>query len=373
MILPLQKFSTLMETMAAGVQGGATQLVDLSVGSVIRAMLEACAAVALWMQWLILQVLAMTRASTSTGPDLDSWMADFSLARLPGSVSSGTVTMTRYSPGVAATVLVGTTVRTNDGTQTFQIVQQSGNPAWNGSSGYLLGPMASSVTVPAQASAPGSIGNVQPGAIGLLTTAIPGIDTVTNTTAFSGGLDAESDAALRGRFQLYINSRSLATPTAISFAVASVQQGLRYVVLENQDTTGAALLGHFWVVVDDGTGAPPDTLIASVSNAVDAVRPIGATYAVTAPVVIAVTVQLTVVTSNPLTKPVVVLSVQAAISAWIAGLPIAGTLALSKLEALAHAADPSVVSVISATINAAGRDLLAPENGVLIAASIVVN
>ena len=373
MILPLQKFSTLMENMAAGVQGGATQLVDLSIGSVLRALLEACAAVALWMQWLILQVLTMTRAATSTGTDLDSWMADFSLTRLPGAASVGLVTMARYTPGIAATVPVGATVSTNDGTQTFQIVQQVSNPAWNGSTGYALGPLASSVTVPAQAVTPGAAGDVQPGAIGLLTAAISGIDTVTNSATFIGGVDPESDAALRARFQLYINSRSLATPGAIAFAVASVQQGLRYVVLENQSTAGATVLGRFWVVVDDGSGAPPDTLIASVSSAVEAVRPIGATYAVTGPTVVAVAVQLTVVTSNPLTKPAVILTIQSAVAAWVAGLPIAGTLAVSKLEALAHGADPSVVSVTSATINGAGSDLVASENGVLIATSIVVN
>ena len=37
----------------------------------------------LWMQWLILQVLQCTRAATSNGPDLDSWMADMTLTRLP--------------------------------------------------------------------------------------------------------------------------------------------------------------------------------------------------------------------------------------------------------------------------------------------------
>ncbi len=373
MILPLQKFSVLLENMAAGVQGNAAQLVDLSVGSVLRALLEACAASALWMQWLILQVLTSTRAATSTGTDLDSWMADFSLIRLPGTASVGSLTFSRYSPGMSASVPVGATVSTNDGTQTFQVIQQSSNPAWNGSSGYAVPPLVSSVTVPAQAMTPGIAGNVQAGAIGLLTSPIPGIDTVTNAAAFAGGVDAESDAALRARFQLYINSRSLATPQAVDFAVASLQQGLRYAVLENQDTTGAALPGHFWVVVDDGTGAPSDNLLAAASSAVEVVRPIGATYAVTGPLVLQIGVQISFATSNPATKPTVALAIQAAAAAWIAALPIAGTLAVSKLEALAHGADPSVISVTSATINGAAADVVAPENGVLVATSILVS
>ncbi len=373
MILPLQKFSVLLESMAAGVQGSATQLVDLSVGSILRALLEACAATALWMQWLILQVLTLTRAGTSTGTDLDSWMADFNLIRLPGAASVGYVTFSRYAPGRGATILVGTTVSTTDGTQSFQVVQESSNLAWNGISGYTVAPSIAGVTVPAKAMTPGAAGNVQAGAIGLLTSPIPGIDTVLNTDVFAGGVNAESDAALRARFQLYINSRSLATPLAVNAAIASLQQGLRYTVLENQDTTGSALPGHFWVVVDDGTGAPPDSLLADASSAVEAVRPIGATYAVTGPLVVQVSVEMSFHSSNPTTQPAVASAIQAAVGSWIASLPIAGTLAVSKLEALAHGADPSVVSVTSATINGAATDVVAPENGVLLASSIVVN
>ena len=70
--------------MAAAVQAAATQLLDLTVGSTLRAVLEANASVCLWMQWLILQVLRTTRAATSTGADLDSWMADLSLTPLLG-------------------------------------------------------------------------------------------------------------------------------------------------------------------------------------------------------------------------------------------------------------------------------------------------
>ena len=325
------------------------------------------------MQWLVLQVLTLTRAGTSTGTDLDSWMADFNLVRLPGVASAGSVTFSRYTPGMSATVPVGTTVSTNDGTQSFQVVQQSGNPAWNGTSGYTVAPSIGSVTVPAKAVTPGAAGNVQTGAIGLLTSPIPGIDTVANTGVFSGGVNAESDAALRARFQLYINSRSLATPLAVNSAIASLQQGLRYTVLENQDTAGSALPGHFWVVVDDGTGSPSDSLLAGASSAVEAVRPIGATYAVTGPLVVQVSVEMSFASSNPTTQPAVALAIQAAVGSWIASLPIAGTLAVSKLEALAHGADPSVVSVTSATINGVAANVVAPENGVLLANSIVVN
>ena len=57
MQLPLQNFSTLVANAAAAVQGAAAQLLDLSVGSALRAVLEASASVSLWLQWLIVLVL----------------------------------------------------------------------------------------------------------------------------------------------------------------------------------------------------------------------------------------------------------------------------------------------------------------------------
>jgi uncharacterized phage protein gp47/JayE len=373
MLLPLNGFSTLVQQMAAAVQGGAQQLIDLSVGSVLRAVLEASASVALWMQWLILQVLSMTRASTSNGPDLDSWMADYSLVRLPGAPANGIVTFARYTSGLSGFVPVGTVVRTVDGTQSFAVVASATSTVVNGVTSYSLQAQQASVDVPVQALVAGSAGNVLAGAIGLLNAAIPGIDTVNNAAPFVGGVDPESDAALRLRFQTYINSLPLATRLAVSNAILAVQQGLRFGIVENEDGSGNSLPGHFVVAVDDGTGNPPASLISDVQAAVEQVRPLGSTYAVTPPVVVNVTVGMNLETSNSLTEPAVAASVQKAVLAWIAGLPMGGTLAISKLDALGHGADPSVVSVVGTTINGGTADVAAPVNGVIIAASVVVN
>jgi len=62
----------------------------------------------------------------------------------------------------------------------------------------------------------GSSGNVQANTITLISAAISGVDTVTNALAFTNGIDAETDAALRARFQNYINTRCQATAAAIS-------------------------------------------------------------------------------------------------------------------------------------------------------------
>jgi len=363
----------MVQQMAATLQGTAVQLVDLTVGSVLRALLEACASVALWLQWLILQVLALTRAATSAGPDLDSWMADFALVRLPATSSVGSVTFSRYTATLQATVPVGTMLRVTQGLQVFLVTANTSNPYWNGSAGYTLPAGLVSADLPVAASQPGSAGNIQAGAIGLLASPIAGIDMVANANPTSGGLDAESDVAFRARFQLYINNRSLATVGAVLAAVAGLQQGLRYTVLENQTLTGISQAGTFCVIVDDGTGFPPASLLAEAQAAVNAVRPVGSIFTVHGPIVVQVIVNVVLETSNQLTHAAVAALARQNIAAWIQGLPIAGILAISKIEAIAHDTDPSVLSVTSALVNNAAIDVLAPANGVIFASSVVVN
>ena len=121
MQLSLRTFNTLVQSMAAAVEASATQLLDLTVGSTLRAVLEANASIGLWMQWLILQVLRTTRAATSSGADLDSWMADLTLTRLPAVAATGIVTFSRFTPGMSALIPAGALVRTADGTQTFAV------------------------------------------------------------------------------------------------------------------------------------------------------------------------------------------------------------------------------------------------------------
>src|ERR1700693_2933191 len=112
MKLNLKGFSQLIEDMSAALQSSATTLIDVSVGSVVRAIFEANASVVLWLQWLILQVLQTTRASTSIGADLDSWMLDFGLSRLPAAAATGIVTFSRFATDWAAMIPVGSTVKT---------------------------------------------------------------------------------------------------------------------------------------------------------------------------------------------------------------------------------------------------------------------
>ena len=348
MQLSLQNFSSLVANMAASAQGACASLLDTTVGSVLRALLESSASVALWLQYLILQLLSMTRLSTSSGADVDSWVADFGLTRLSPLPAVGSVVMTSLSPAAqAATVPSGALVKTADGSQSFTVVAGP----------YMRAQGTASVTVSIVAVTAGTAGNVAEGSISILGTAISGIDTVTNLLPLTGGAAAETDQALKARFVTYLNTRSQATEQAVVNAISSVQQGLSFTIRENMTTAGNPLPGHFAVVVDDGTGSPPASLLTSVYAAIDEIRPVGSTFSVDPPVLLEASVSLSIATANAgllaQTKSVV----STALSLYINGLTIGQTLRFSRLAGLAYDATSDVVNVVSVTLNGSTADL----------------
>ncbi len=372
MQLQLQDFTTLVRNMAASVQGSARTLLDVTTGSVLRAVLEANASVALWLQWLIVQVLAQTRAATSFGADLDSWVADFGLVRLPGQAAVTTAVFTRFTPGLAATIPVGAQIKTGDNSQTFAVLADPSNPAFDPVAASFAIPAAVlSVSLPVQAMVPGAAGNVQPGAISLLATAMPAIDAVTNPSAAAGGMDPEPDTALRLRFGNFIDSRARATPAAIAFAIDSLQQGLSYVIAENQDTIGATRPGFFVVTLDNGSGAPPAVTLAAAAQAIEAVRPVGVQFAVQPPLLLSAAVSLTLEVAD-IARPTAQAATVAALTSYIAALPVGAPLRLSRIAAITYAAAPAVTNVSALAINGAG-DLVPPPSGVIKPGAITVD
>ncbi len=374
MLLPLQNFTTLVGNAVAAVQGSAAQLLDLTVGSTLRAVLEANASLALWLQWLIVQVLQMTRAATSVGPDLDTWVGDFSLTRLPAVAAAGQVTLARFVATAAASVAPGVAVRTGDGLQTFTITADPTNPAWQAaSSTYVLAAGVAAITVPVQAVTAGAAGDVQPGAISLIAAAVPGVDTVTNAAPLAGGVDAESDAALRARFQTFLATLSRATPLAIGSAVQATRQGLTWTLVENVATDGSSRPGGFIVTVDDGTGQPSAATLQAAAAAIEATRPVGTTYAVRPPAIVSVSVELAVIVGAAASHATVAANVAQALTTYVDGLAVGAALSYSRLVQVAYNADPNVTNVLGVLVNGGTADIAAGSEGVIKLASAQVN
>lgn len=358
MSIQTQDWVTLVRNQVTAIQGYAKVLVDLTVGSVLRAVVEANAAVTVWLQGLILQVMAITRASTSSGADLDSWMADFGLSRLAAVPATGIVTFSRFTTTQQVLVPLTAVVQTSDGTQQFNVTIDTTNPAYSALlSGYVIPAGAVSVIVPVQAVTPGVAGNAVAGAVSTIVGAIAGVDTVTNAATFANGADAEPDGAFRSRFIAYVASLSKATKTAIGSAIASIKQGLTYVILENQTYAGLQQNGTFIVIVDDGSGSPSSALLSSVSNAVDAVRPLTSTFYVYGPVVVNATVAMSIATAAGYTHQVITAQVQTALMNYVNSLPLGTTLAYSRLAQVAYDASPGVINVTSMLLNGGTTDL----------------
>ncbi|MBV8049007.1 MAG: baseplate J/gp47 family protein [Paludibacterium sp.] len=372
--LNLKDFSTLVSDQVTAIQGRAAALVDFTVGSLMLAITQANAGVAQWLQQLILNLLATTRAATCSGADLDSWMADFGFTRLSAVQASGQVTFARFTPGNAALIPLGAIVATMDGSQQYNVIADSNNPAFNATlNGYLLPAGTASLTVPVLASTAGAAGNALAGTVGIIVGSIAGVDTVSNAAAFANGQDPETDAAFRARFVQWVSSLSKATKSAIGYALASMQQGVTYTLTENQDYNGNTLYGFFYAVVDDGSGNPPSSFLSAAASAIDAVRPFTSRFAVFPPQVVSANVVMTLTTDPSGNHNDVVQQVSAALQTTIAGLKLGQLLPYTQLAALAYGASPLVTNVSAVTLNGATADLAATPKQVIRPGTITVN
>lgn len=360
--LTTYSFKQIVQNFTAAAQAACAQLLDFSVGSINLALGQAGAAVALWLQALALQVLALTRAATSQGSDLDSWFADFFFFRLPAVAATGQVTFARAATTQVATIPVGTIVQTGDGTEQFAVAGDPAQPAYNaGLNAYVIPIGTGSILATVQATTLGSGGNVQAGTVTQLTGAISGVDSVTNGAPFTNGLDAETDAAFRARFPLFLAGLASADLAAIQSAIASVQQGLQYVIVENFDYPGTAVdNGSMFVVVDDGSGAPPSTLLALIGNAINAVRAATVRFqGAFAPTLVVPAVVLNIRVASGFMAGAVEAAVLAAVVAAVNTTPLnAMTLFISAIEQAAlSVAGCAAVQPGATTINAAAADL----------------
>jgi uncharacterized phage protein gp47/JayE len=297
-------------------------------------------------------------------------MADYGFFRLPASAATGALTFSRYTSGAQVLIPAGTQAKTSDGSLSFAVAADPANPAWDGINNYVLGAGVAQVTVAAEAIAAGAASNVAAGSITLIAAQLPGIDYVFNALAFGGGVDAESDIAFRARFQLYINSRSAATYTAISAAIYGVQQGIRLSIVENANSMGLFSPGNFCIIADNGSGTLGGPLATAISSAIEAVRPVGSTYSIQAPAQLPVTVSFSILAPGENDIPAIVQAAVGAISKWVSGLPIGGTLAISRLESLVHGTSSSIVSVVNMTLNSGNSDITASWNEVFIVTTV---
>lgn len=358
MALSQLDFQTIVTNQVTAIQSACNKILDFTIGSIMRSITESNAAVTLWLQQMILNVLALARASTSSGADLDSWAADFGFYRLPAAIATGAVTFSRFTATQQAVIPIGATVQTADGAEAYQVILDASNTAYNATqNGYVLAAGTASVTVPVQATVAAAAGNAAPNTVTVMTQAISGVDTVTNALQFINGADAETDDALRARFVQWVSSLSKATKNAVIYVVTSLGATYAASLVENQNYDGTANMGFFYVVVDDGTGNPSAAVLSNAFSAIDAVRPVATSFQVYAPVIINASASMTIIVGQGYDHSAVQATVQTAVQDYIDSLTLGQTLLWSKLAQVAFNASPGVADVQSVLLNGGTANL----------------
>ena len=369
--LPTQSFNTIVSNTIAGIQGRAAKLINFSVGSVLRAIVEGFGGLFLWFQELVLKLLTAIRLSTSSGTDVDTFTADFmpiiagsQTAALPGGsprlgaqAASGQVLFSRFTPGPSSPfIAVGSTIMTLDGTQSFNVSVDTTNVYYSALlSGYTMPAGVSSIPCPVVAAVPGAAGNVAAGAIGLMTSPITGVDQVTNVAAFTNGANQESDGALKARFAAYILGLSRGDNYGLTASILGAAVTLQWTLTENYNYDGSYRPGYFFIVADDGSGNPPPAFLTSITNAANAVRPLGIQCGVFPPVIVFATVSMLITTLPGFNFNLVASQVSAAVSANINALGLGNNLNWSAIAGWAYAV-PGVATVTAVLLNGQSGD-----------------
>lgn len=363
MAVTWRTFAQMVNTQIAAMVASTTAAIDTGVGSVTLALLQATSGVGLWLQGEAARIVALTRAATSTKLDLDSFYADFVFFRLGLVAAAGQLTFSRFTPSTQAVVPIGAICSTGPGGLQFIVTLDTANVNYDQTQGgYVLPINTSAISVPAKSLTSGTAGNVVPNSIQSFFQVIPGVDAVNNPAAFQGGINAETDAQYRARFPFYLAGLRSADEDAITSAILSIQPGVRWLLVNGYDWPGTAPdPGNFFVILDDGSGTPPASLLLAVTNAIQAVVALGVRFQVYAPTLVTVNVQLTIVTFVNVNHPLLVEEVSATISAWLNASPLGlGLVSISKLAQLAYETSSQIqnVPLSQILINGVNADLV---------------
>src|SRR6516164_6301765 len=275
--LPTRSFDQIVTTTSTGIQGRSSRLIDFAQGSPLRAIVEGFAGLFLWFQAMVLLLLQAMRLSTASGVDVDTFVGDFQVYRLRARAASGIAILSRATVGPTTVFIpVGSMFQTQGGDQKYAVMPNATFTGWSAAlNGYTLAANTQSIQVPIQGTSPGSASNVIAGAINQFASPLVGLDYVTNPAALLNGFDSEPDQRLKDRFAAFILGLSRGDFYGTEYAILSTGITVQWTLTEDFDYAGNWRPGYYYVVADDGSGAPSSDFMTAVTNAVNSVRPLG--------------------------------------------------------------------------------------------------
>lgn len=377
MILPTQTRDQFIQNAVTVAQAASNQALTFDIGSVTLALLEGDI-----QNWLTIQaqisILAATiRLSTcQNDADIDSFIHDFGLNRLPAVASIGILTYARSTPTAQAIIPVGTLAQTVTGIQ-FSVTLDTTNPYYNPTlNAYVMNAGISSITIPAQASVAGAAGNVGANTITQIVGALPYVDTVTNAATFTGGVDKETNEQVKQRFALYFASLSRANKEALEYAITIVQDGIKYNLIENVDyTTNTTLYGQFWAVIDEGNGTASTDILNAVYANLDRYRAFCVRPAVYECTALPVTIVATITIQNGANQTTIINAAEQAITNYVSNpenITVGSTLYYNRLAGLIYDSSPDILIVNTLTINGGTVNIVANSKQSIVLSSISI-
>lgn len=242
----------------------------------------------------------------------------FGFSKHAGSKASGTVVFSRnVATTDPVTIAIGTLVST-----------ASGLIFVTTSLGVILANQTSSGEVSIQAYDVGANFNVPAATITTMTTPVVGVDTVTNSSSTTGGLDEEDDNSFQSRFRDYTLGLGRGNVYGLKAAAMSVT-GVR----------SASPVEHFpplsdiynvSMYIDDGAGNAPQALIDAVVAAIQGDgttanpgnKPAGINVRVLGPTKVTIGVQVTVTDTGNVSRGTITSNIQTAVTNYINNLQI---------------------------------------------------
>ena len=217
----------------------------------------------------------------SIGTDLDKLGKNFGLIRKQSTASSGIALLTFSSLNAVININKGTPVYTAGGLGFTVVNGTSLVPSNINFYRSVATKFAAqlqfvgitdqyAVQVTVAGTAPGSASNI--GQYTLSKVSIPGVSNVTNTVAFAGGTDQETDAAFRNRVLSTFNGSSVGTSLGYLNAALSVSGVQDAVVigpgdpLMTRDGTVSTVINGVLTIVSEGSGGKVDIAVLGTND-----------------------------------------------------------------------------------------------------------
>jgi uncharacterized phage protein gp47/JayE len=348
--LPVKDFETIVEEMltdfANDIQG-----IDTSDASDVAIKVKIYVARIIEITNLVQIVADNAFAQSAVGIHLENIVAEKGLTKKQAEEATGTL---RFSRSTADTIdrpiAKGTIVTTypdvDGNTIDFETTEDGVLPA-----GQL------SVDIPAGAIVAGVSGNVAADKVTEPQGEYPaGIESVTNPSAFTGGIDEEQEEPLRDRYFLAAqNPDNGGTPTDYenwALSRAGVESAKSLPLNRGNNTID--------ILITANGGVPSDALVADVQAYIDSKHPTGADPLVIKPTAVSVDVTATIITADGYALVDIQANIEQAITDYLQSVSIGGVV---RVKGIGNAIYDTVgvadysISAPSANIQLAGTEM----------------